>query len=185
MKHLGTSSSRAEASRGGTCSRRPGTYPHRAGVTMRAEPSSCLETSLGLRAGGFSQSLELEPNENARKDRRNRELNQQGCERRKIGRRAQVFASGVQRSQRSLRCEVRGIITRPAAAVAGLSQPLSDTDLSSLRPRSWARRDCAAAGRFPSAACDARTNRLSGAIPRGTKRQTTQPRSALNLMEAA
>jgi len=34
---------------------------------------------------------------------------------------------------------------------------------------------------LPSAACDARTNRFSGAIPRGTKRQATQPRSAFGL----
>jgi hypothetical protein len=38
---------------------------------------------------------------------------------------------------------------------------------------------------LPSAACDARQDRLSGAIPRGVKRSPTKPRSALNLMEAA
>jgi len=57
MKHLGTSSSRAEASRGGTCSRRPGTYPHRAGVTARADPSSCLELPRPSGRGLFPQPL--------------------------------------------------------------------------------------------------------------------------------
>jgi hypothetical protein len=57
MKHLGTSSSHAEASRGGSSSRRPGAYPHRAGVKARAEHGNSLETTPALRRRGLFRPL--------------------------------------------------------------------------------------------------------------------------------
>jgi hypothetical protein len=57
MKHLGTSSSHAEASRGGSSSRRPGAYPHRAGAKARADAFLLETTPAASVVGGFSRPL--------------------------------------------------------------------------------------------------------------------------------